>query len=386
MKLVEDFVNVSHGIGIPFGGIGTGYALFGKHGFIRNNFNSVPDVPMYKSMNEKAYYDYENNLAYNTFMAITVTENDEKFVLQEKNCDWIEGKRADKFESYAYLPFGLHRMSFEKAEFETEILMFSPMIPHNLRESSIPVLCMELCIKNNMDKDRTFQINFELNSAENLYNECGSVDFKFENEGKLCISGNGKEKLKLFFSWYYPEFQTPSKSMTDKFMRYYTLQFNNTKEILDYACIKADMWKDEINKWHNSLEIACQFKRLWFSSLSSVITSTMLSTDEVFIEIETPHSFVNTMDVCVYSSWVYLINWPEIEKMDIRMYNNSIQKEGEDKGFVWHSLWNDRSNYVEEPTYITRIYRDYLWFNDRKFLEDVFDSMKIAFERVYEQS
>jgi hypothetical protein len=37
------WVDVSHGLGIPFGGIGTGYLAFGKYGFVKVNFNSNPD-------------------------------------------------------------------------------------------------------------------------------------------------------------------------------------------------------------------------------------------------------------------------------------------------------------------------------------------------------
>ena len=43
----------------------------------------------------------------------------------------------------------------------------------------------------------------------------------------------------------------------------------------------------------------------------------MMSTEPMFFEIEAPHPWVNTMDVTIYSGWIYMINWPEIEKMDM---------------------------------------------------------------------
>lgn len=139
-------------------------------------------------------------------------------------------------------------------------------------------------------------------------------------------------------------------------------------------------------RWQESFECPAEFKRLWFASLSSVITSSMLSTDPYFFEIESPHPFVNTMDVTIYSVWIYLVNWPEIEKMDMYEYKKAIQKSGEDQGFVWHSLWSDRANYVEEPCYLTRIYRDYLWFNDKKFLMDMQRPVQDALNRIYNQN
>src|ERR1039458_2047024 len=61
------------------------------------------------------------------------------------------------------------------------------------------------------------------------------------------------------------------------------------------------------------------------------------------------------MDVSVYHNWLYLVNWPEVERMDMDQYFQSIPQTGEIAGFVWHSLWNDSSDYAEEPTFIGRV-------------------------------
>ena len=110
-------------------------------------------------------------------------------------------------------------------------------------------------------------------------------------------------------------------------------------------------------------------KRLWFSSLASVITSTMMSDDPYFFAVEVPHEWVNTMDVAVYANWVYLVNWPELEKWDLQQYFRVIPTSGEQKGFVWHSVWSDATHYAEEPTFLTRLLRAHLWFADKSFLE-----------------
>jgi hypothetical protein len=46
-------VDVSHGIGIPFGGIGTGFCVFGKFGFVMDN----PDAQCIATYDAKATKD-----------------------------------------------------------------------------------------------------------------------------------------------------------------------------------------------------------------------------------------------------------------------------------------------------------------------------------------
>ena len=58
MKITEEWVNVSHSIGAPFGGIGTGYGVLGKFGFVLPNFNSTPCVGKYDRFFELPNYDY----------------------------------------------------------------------------------------------------------------------------------------------------------------------------------------------------------------------------------------------------------------------------------------------------------------------------------------
>ena len=60
MKITENWVNVSHSIGVPFGGIGTGYGVLGKFGFVMPNFNSMPCAGKYDDFNRIECYDYIN--------------------------------------------------------------------------------------------------------------------------------------------------------------------------------------------------------------------------------------------------------------------------------------------------------------------------------------
>ena len=387
MKITDNWVDVSHSIGIPFGGIGTGYGVLGKFGFVLPEFDSAPCKGKYDDFNRIENYDYLNlhGKDNSNFLDILLVTDGTEYVFQGEKTDNTTAQTADEFVSYEFLPFGMHKASFKKIDIDGEILTYSPMIPHNLSESSIPVLCIEIELKNNSEKEVSGKLKFNFKD-DNISKQ--NMVAVFENDKAECdllILPGECVRIKGFLAWYYPKFNTPSVVMTDDYTRYYTLRFKSVHQVIDYAKEKRENWKKQMVEWQDSFEVPSPFKRLWFSSLSSVITSTMMSDKPLFLEIEAPHPYMNTMDVTIYSTWLYMINWPEIEKMDMYTYRDKIPSDGEDKGLVWHSLWSDRSDYVEEPCYITRIYRDYLWFNDKKFLKDMERPVNDALNRIYSQ-
>lgn len=67
--------------------------------------------------------------------------------------------------------------------------------------------------------------------------------------------------------------------MTELYRRYYTLRFDSVDAVWQYAVDHREQWKQRMLRWQASFECPAEFKRLWFSSLASVITSTMLSAD-----------------------------------------------------------------------------------------------------------
>lgn len=382
MRITADWVNVSHGVGVPFGAIGTGYGMLGRYGFVMPNFNSFPCQGKYWPFGILENYDYLelHEKDRRNFLELSIHVGDKKHYVQKELLGQEDGVAANAVTSHVFLPFSQHVAEFDG--FRIEILALTPLIPHDLQESTTPALCMEISIVNQTAAGADYTL--ELNIPE----KTPALAAAFENQGQtisLHVDGNGRSCVRGYLTWYYPDFVTPSPMLTDAFKRYYTLRFENAQAVLDYAMACHQGWKEKITQWQGSFSVPSAFKRLWFSSLSSVITSTMMSTEPMFFEIEAPHPWVNTMDVTVYSSWIYMINWPEIEKMDMYQFRKAIPKEGADKGLVWHSLWNDQCDYVEEPCFITRIYRDYLWYNDKKFLEDMVEPVQMAFERVYGQ-
>lgn len=386
MKITNEWINVSHSIGAPFGGMGTGYGVLGKYGFVLPNFNSIPCVGRYDRYCDLPNYDYldlHGNDRKN-FLRLHIKNGEREYAFQSEVLDDTTIP-ADTFTSYSFLPFTEHVAEYNEASFRVGMLTYSPLIAYDISESSIPALCMEICITNQSDRDMDLELSFMLSE------QCAGSGMKvgFADGSTVCkvqLRPGERTEVVVILAWYYPEFQTPSAVMTEVYHRYYTLRFDGVEAVWQYALEHRDRWKQRMLRWQASFECPAEFKRLWFASLSSVITSSMLSTDPYFFEIESPHPFVNTMDVTIYSAWIYLVNWPEIEKMDMYEYRKAIPKSGEDQGFVWHSLWSDRADYVEEPCYLTRIYRDYLWFNDKKFLKDMQRPVQDALNRIYKQS
>ncbi len=382
MRITEDWIHVSHGIGAPFGAIGTGYGMLGKYGFVMPNFDSFPGQGKYNPFTPLENYDYLelHEKDRKNFLELSVSTNGTKYYVQQELLGQTDGVAAHSVTSHAFLPFSHHAADF--GSFRVEILALTPLIPHDLQESTTPALCMEITVVNQTDAAADYILNL------NVTEKTDAMATAFENQ-KQTISvhteGNGKACVRGCFAWFYPDFVTPSPMLPDPFTRYYTLHFENAQAVLAHAMSQHHVWKEKIAGWQDSFCVPSAFKRMWFSSLSSLITSTMMSRDPMFFEIETPHPWVNTMDVTVYSAWVYMINWPEIEKMDMYQYRRAIPKEGENKGLVWHSLWDDKADYVEEPCFITRIYRDYLWYNDKAFLQDMAEAVEMAFHRVYGQ-
>src|SRR5215470_1470568 len=83
-------VDVSHGWGIPFGGIGTGYSVFGKYGFVRVNFNNAPDHFTYpRDPASREDYTREPATPRKADFGFVVREGGSATILSEKPVLWL---------------------------------------------------------------------------------------------------------------------------------------------------------------------------------------------------------------------------------------------------------------------------------------------------------
>ncbi len=386
-----EMVDVSHGPGIPFGGIGTGFSVFGKYGFADVYFDG-------RHLDSGDWRIDRAPKGKPTF-AFQLTEDDKSTVLQETPVAWLTNAQpVDKVTAYADLPKG--HFIFEKADANLGLVMsgFSPMVAHDLTNSTIPVQIFDITLENKASKTRSFKLALLHRDALTvrdgkavLINDKGETAFACDSgmastngvTASLKLSPGQSRTVRFYIAWNYPAVKTTSSAARDTYKRYYTRRFDNAEQVIDLAKTSADGWSAAIEKWHAAYDVPPAFKRLWFSALCSVSTSTILTDDSYFFEQEVPHGWVNTMDVSVYHNWLYLVNWPEIERMDMNQFYQSISTNGSNAGFVWHSLWNDSSDYAEEPTFLGRVYRDSLWFNSTDWTTKGFQLANLAANHVY---
>jgi uncharacterized protein (DUF608 family) len=438
------WVDISNTLGFPLGGIGTGYSAFGQYGFVHVNYDGrardgvhgqsdgeweytadsarVSAAAGLASAQEKLSAAKASTTPVNAAVlarlqrsvegaqrlvdkvaspsgfvpstfGFVLREGDTTKVLQTNAAPWLA--KASSFEhaqTKEFLPRGQVVFTDAASGLRVQTDAFTPLLPHDLKTSEIPVQVLDLTVENTGHVRRKIALSLENSIAGVPMDGAGRIVFKSAT-GELSFAANGgqtsangvsvaldlrpgaKTTTRFYIAWYYPK--------VDKYVRHYTLDFKGTKEILDVAAAQADAWAVGIDAWHASLDVPASIKQLWFGSLSAVETSTIMTTDPYFLEVETPHNFYNTMDVFVYANWVYMINWPELEKMDMDQFFTTIPADGPNAGLVLHSIWKDSSDYAEEPTFMVRMRRDALWYNDPAWTRKGYNDAVLAANRVY---
>jgi uncharacterized protein (DUF608 family) len=422
------WINVTESLGFPLGGIGTGCSAFGKYGFVRVNFDGRPkdglevgeweynaedakasdmkfpqaeaaykkakeanppldakamaraQAKFDKALDLRARVNSPEGFAQSDF-GFTLVEGADTFLLQTTPAKWkADAQLFRDVEVKAFLPKGEAVFTNESAEMKVTVKGFAPMLPYDMENSTLPVQVFDVTVYNSSSTPRQMTLSLENSitgdpASDRVFFKSANGEMAFAaNDGNAFDKGvsvnvslaPGDEVTSRFYvSWYYPKI--------DNYKRYYTLAMPNASAVVDRAMKSATEWSKRIDEWHSSIQAPSYLKRIWFGSLASIMTSTFMTADPYFFEIETPHPSLNTMDVSVYCSWVYMLFWPELEKMDMQQYYKATRTTGEKAGLILHSLWWDEAQYVEEPTFLCRVRRDALWFNDTTFTRQGFD-------------
>lgn len=443
-SLEEARIDVSHSLGFPLGGLGTGYVAFGQYGFVREFLGdrepdsmspgtweytakdakesaapalaeatklleeaksaATPSAPAVLAKLEKSLAKAKiasdqaaspAGFAPSNFgFVIRDIPGETVSVLQTTQAPWLpEAAPFQSATASALPPKGRVVFTDPATELEVTVDAFSPLLPHDLTTATLPVIVVDVTVKNTGAGPRRLALSLEHGSnATPVDGKSGRVEirsdkgcFAFASDGtesvakgiskSVFLSPGGSETARFFIAWHYPK--------VENYSRYYTRDHKDTSTILDRAAKEADDWSKRIDAWHASFDVPAYLRRIWFGSLSSVIMSSIMTADPYFLEVETPHWSTNTMDVCVYSNWAYLINWPELERMDLDQYFKSMKTEGAQAGLVWHSLWNDAAKYVEEPTFLVRLRRADLWYNDPEWTKKGYPHALRAARRVF---
>lgn len=99
------------------------------------------------------------------FVSLIFSIDDTEYILKKEVLDDSIRKSADSFETYELLPFSLHKVGYKELGMNVEILAYSPLIPYDLAESSVPALCIEMKIINKSDKILEGSVRLEQNGS-----------------------------------------------------------------------------------------------------------------------------------------------------------------------------------------------------------------------------
>lgn len=405
----EKYTNIIHSVGAPLGGIGTGYFVYGKYGFTHFNLNGFPEQKQTADYPHTDLWNYTTDTPEGAPIALYAEIGSNRYYLQKTLPCFAKGAASECLESKAYMP--LVFSSFDTSEqVRVNMLMYSSVKPHDLKNTSVPACVVKFEIVNNSDTAKTVKFGldydkaaFNETAAENgitLTDNDGNISFICkENTFELATHERAESTAAL--GWFYKSFVTQGLARDDIILRhnaienyvrednqngydrYYVLSYKDSYSAALAAAENADEWLAAIENWHDSFDLPFYIQRVLFGSFSSAITSSLLTANGYFFEIEQPHGCLNTMDVSVYSAWMYMINWPELEEKDLYQYMSCIPMSGENRGKVWHSLWQDGAHYVEEAIYAVRVWRYALWSGDKQFVTDAYPTVKAALEYLY---
>jgi len=389
-------------IGAPIGGLGSGYSVLGRHGFLRVHFDSTPDsFPELYPRHPEHYWQYRDNPAFGADFNFLVTVDDQPYLLSENVPDNFAAggfRPVEKVETDVCLPKSFHRYRGIPG-LDCRLSAYAPLLFGDIDESAVPAQLFDFTFVNRSAGLRVVRLQlrhcrvlFDVGGwgvpidghGETAFGIDGGV---FAPEGpwtELTLPPGGEGRVRAAIAWYYPTFKTPSQCATAIYRRRYAGRFDGAAAVGDYALAQADRWSAAIDAQTRAIDFPGCIARMAFGSLASLITGTMLGEREYF-EIETPHSWVNTMDVSAYSSWCVMLLYPELEQLDIRQYCRAIEREGTKAGFVWHSLWNDACEYAEEPTFLVRYCRDFFFYRDRVGAEADWELLSLVVKRTLAQ-
>lgn len=411
------YTDVSKGLGAPFGGYGTGYFVYGRHGFVNWNVDGFPELQQTQEYPNTKLWKYNEENPIEAPIALTLKKNGKMSLFQTRFSGFTEGQPCTDFNMSVFMPFGHVTLTLDE-DVHAEMLMYSSAKPHDIARTGIPACVFEIALRNTSDQDCEYTLSMAYRSDLFTASRQGELLILSEESGQTAfgIAGGQGGEITLYvevgqqisviaaLGWYYPTFSTPGLAENDvifrnnkiqdynyeknqgQYIRNYALRYSSAADAAKEALKNHELWKSDIQQWHNSFQVPEEILHIWFGSYASVITATLHTVDGFCFEIEQPHGCLNTMDVCVYSNWLYMINWPEIERQDLKMYVAAIPTTGETAGKVWHSLWADGAHYVEESTYVIRVWRYTLWSRDREFLREAFPSVKLAMEYAYRTS
>ncbi len=196
---------------------------------------------------------------------------------------------------------------------------------------------------------------------------------------------------KLVYTWNFPNLYNSKKTQNEG--NYYSNFFSNSEEVADYVIANFDGLHERSKRFVDDLfastlesEVLNQIN----SQFNTLITSAWLTKKGEFGVLEGMNCDrsccgINTIDVSMYATQLIVSLFPEIQKESMRVHRDLQQP----NGMVAHSYMKDFSRDAKNAPdltdrldvamqYAILVLRDFMWTNDRKFLNEMWPSVKNA--------
>lgn len=162
---------------------------------------------------------------------------------------------------------------------------------------------------------------------------------------------------------------------------YWTNYFDNSWDIACYSLESYDIWWNKIIDWQEKIYssgLPSEVSTFLIGGITSFASDVFFSKEGYWFTVEGIWNLFETQDVQVYADWFLCMFYPEIAKKIALEYCEAVELHN---GQCPHSLWDDTRFYNEEPSFVIRVYRAWLWNqHDEEFLSEVYPTCKKAIE------
>lgn len=265
----EKYTNIIHSVGAPLGGIGTGYFVYGKYGFTHFNLNGFPEQKQTADYPHTDLWNYTTDTPEGAPIALYAEIGSNRYYLQKTLPCFAKGAASECLESKAYMP--LVFSSFDTSEqVRVNMLMYSSVKPHDLKNTSVPACVVKFEIVNNSDTAKTVKFGLDYDKA--AFNETAAENgiTLTDNDGNISfickkntfeLAPHERAESTAALGWFYKSFVTQGLARDDIILRhnaienyvrednqngydrYYVLSYKDSYSAALAAAENADGWR-----------------------------------------------------------------------------------------------------------------------------------------------
>jgi uncharacterized protein (DUF608 family) len=199
---------------------------------------------------------------------------------------------------------------------------------------------------------------------------------------KVNLRPGESKRIHFYYSWYMPKHYQGHM---------YANWFKDAFEVASYVDKKKDKLYKDTKKWHkviNDSSMPSWLKDALINNLYVYTSASWWTKKGKFALYENTEKWplMDSLDVRYYGTLPLAIFFPELEKTTMRMFKGAQRADGR----IPHDLGKRQLNCPSDGTtagkpwkdlstkYALMVYRDYLWFKDKKFLKEMYPSVKQA--------